>query len=170
MTGPAITGRVTDLGGVPTLFVMAAEAEYGPALKARFTPLMTGIGPIEAALATGIALSRLAEEGRLPRLVVSLGSAGSARLEQGATIFADNCSSCHGEKGTGDINQGAPNLTDDFWIYGGDDATIFQTVYGGRQGWMPSWETRLTETDRKILALYVQDLGQQAGNPPVPAP
>ena len=88
MTGPAISGRVTDLGGVPTLFVMAAEAEYGPALKARFTPLMTGIGPIEAALATGIALSRLAEEGRLPRLVVSLGSAGSARLEQGAVYQA----------------------------------------------------------------------------------
>lgn len=94
----------------------------------------------------------------------------AARREQGATIFAENCASCHGERGTGDITQGAPNLTDDFWIYGGDDAAIFQTVNDGRQGWMPSWETRLTETDRKILALYIQDLGQQSGNPPVPAP
>lgn len=83
-----MTDLITDLGGVPTLFIMAAQAEYGPALKSRFTPLMTGIGPIEAALATGIALTRLQAEGRLPRLVVSLGSAGSARLEQGAVYQA----------------------------------------------------------------------------------
>lgn len=87
-----MTDLVTDLGGVPTLFVMAAEAEYGPALKARFTPLMTGIGPIEAALAMGMALTRLQTEGRLPRLVVSLGSAGSARLEQGAIYQAASVS------------------------------------------------------------------------------
>ena len=94
----------------------------------------------------------------------------AARLEQGATIFAENCASCHAEDGAGDLAQGAPNLTDEFWIYGGDDASIFQTVYGGRQGWMPSWEARLTETDRKILALYIRDLGRQAGNTPVPTP
>lgn len=87
-----MTDLVTDLGGVPTLFVMAAEAEYGPALKSRFTPLMTGIGPIEAALAMGMALTRLQTEGRLPRLVVSLGSAGSARLEQGAIYQAASVS------------------------------------------------------------------------------
>lgn len=96
--------------------------------------------------------------------------APAARLEQGATIFAENCASCHGEDGSGNISLGAPNLTDDFWIYGGDDAAIFQTVHDGRQGWMPAWEGRLTETERKILTLYVQDLGRQAGNPPVPAP
>ena len=87
-----MTDLITDLGGVPTLFVMAAEAEYGPALKARFTPLMTGIGPIEAALAMGMVLTRLQTEGRLPRLVVSLGSAGSARLEQGAIYQAASVS------------------------------------------------------------------------------
>ena len=87
-----MTDLITDLGGVPTLFVMAAEAEYGPALKSRFTPLMTGIGPIEAALAMGMVLTRLQTEGRLPRLVVSLGSAGSARLEQGAIYQAASVS------------------------------------------------------------------------------
>ena len=87
-----MTPVVTDLGGVPTLFVMAAEAEYGPALKSRFTPLMTGIGPVEAALGTGITLARLQGAGQLPRLVVSLGSAGSARLEQGAVYQAGSVS------------------------------------------------------------------------------
>ena len=59
------------------LFVMAVEDEYGPHLKARFDPLMIGVGPVEAALSTGLALQRLDREGDLPDLVVSLGSAGS---------------------------------------------------------------------------------------------
>lgn len=75
---------LTDLAGRRVLFVMAADAEYGPALKARIRPLMTGVGPIESALAMGIALQSLAAETRLPDLVVSLGSAGSRPLEQGA--------------------------------------------------------------------------------------
>lgn len=75
---------LTDLAGRRVLFVMAADAEYGPALKARIRPLMTGVGPIESALAMGIALQSLAAETRLPDLVVSLGSAGSRLLEQGA--------------------------------------------------------------------------------------
>ncbi|MDO5642065.1 MAG: 5'-methylthioadenosine/S-adenosylhomocysteine nucleosidase [Paracoccus sp. (in: a-proteobacteria)] len=85
-----MTAPLTDLGGVPTLFVMAADAEYGPALQARFTPLMTGIGPVEAALAMGMTLARMQAEGRLPRLVVSLGSAGSARLEQAGIYQASS--------------------------------------------------------------------------------
>src|SRR3546814_4787603 len=59
------------------LFVMAVEAEYGPHLRARFDPLMIGVGPVEAALNTGLALQRLDQDGALPDLVVSLGSAGS---------------------------------------------------------------------------------------------
>ncbi|WCP14141.1 Futalosine hydrolase [Sphingobium sp. AntQ-1] len=59
------------------LFVMAVDAEYGPHLRARFTPLLTGVGPVEAAVATGMALQELARQGALPDLVVCLGSAGS---------------------------------------------------------------------------------------------
>ncbi|MFD2237160.1 5'-methylthioadenosine/S-adenosylhomocysteine nucleosidase [Aureimonas populi] len=72
------------LAGRRVLFVMAAPAEFGPALQARVRPLITGVGPIEAALNTGIALQRLAVAGQAPDLVVSMGSAGSRTLEQGA--------------------------------------------------------------------------------------
>jgi adenosylhomocysteine nucleosidase len=64
------------------LYVMATELEYGPALKSRITPLITGVGPVEAAAGVTERLTRLAVEDRLPLLVVSLGSAGSAQLEQ----------------------------------------------------------------------------------------
>ncbi|WP_304615485.1 5'-methylthioadenosine/S-adenosylhomocysteine nucleosidase [Paracoccus sp. (in: a-proteobacteria)] len=68
------------IAGLPVLFVMAARAEYGPALAARINPLITGIGPIEAAVQLTAALAGMAER---PRLIVSLGSAGSSRLVQG---------------------------------------------------------------------------------------
>lgn len=71
---------------MPILYLMAAAAEYGPHLKARINPVMTGVGPVEAAVATTLALARCGS--RMPRLVVSLGSAGSRRLEQGEVYQA----------------------------------------------------------------------------------
>ena len=73
---------ITSLGGRSVLFLMAAEAEYGPHLRALFKPVMTGVGPVEAAVVTTATLSELARTDTLPELVVSLGSAGSRALEQ----------------------------------------------------------------------------------------
>ncbi|MCR6672740.1 5'-methylthioadenosine/S-adenosylhomocysteine nucleosidase [Devosia ginsengisoli] len=64
------------------LYVMAVEAEYGPHLRSRITPLITGIGPVEAAVAATRALAEARHAGALPEMVVSLGSAGSRVLEQ----------------------------------------------------------------------------------------
>ncbi|UHS60200.1 5'-methylthioadenosine/S-adenosylhomocysteine nucleosidase [Agrobacterium vaccinii] len=74
--------ETVDVAGKRLLFVMAADAEYGLHLKARFKPLMTGVGPVEAAVSLTAALSELNYAGRSPHLVVSLGSAGSRVLEQ----------------------------------------------------------------------------------------
>lgn len=74
---------IHDFGGKSVLFVMAADPEYGPELRARITPLMTGIGPVEAAVVLAEALAALSAERALPDLVVCLGSAGSRVLKQG---------------------------------------------------------------------------------------
>lgn len=63
------------------LFVMATEQEYGSALQRRIEPLITGVGPVEAASATSEALARLEAEHDLPQLVFSIGSAGSKKLK-----------------------------------------------------------------------------------------
>jgi len=84
------------------------------------------------------------------------------RLAEGQVLFMDNCASCHGDEATGDTDLGAPNLTDDHWIYGGDDAAIFTTILRGREGWMPSWESRLELADRKLLTAYIEDLKEAA--------
>lgn len=81
-----------SVAGRRVLFVMAAEQEYGPHLRARFSPLITGVGPVEAAVSATSALVALAARGEGPDLVVSLGSAGSARLEQCAVYQAHSVS------------------------------------------------------------------------------
>ncbi len=73
--------QVTRIGGRRVAFVMATDHEYGPCLAERFVPLITGVGPVEAAIGTTQALAGMAE---LPELVVSIGSAGSRRLPLGS--------------------------------------------------------------------------------------
>jgi adenosylhomocysteine nucleosidase len=83
---------ITSVGGKRLLFVMAVDAEYGPHLKRRFTPLMTGVGPVEAGVRLGAELALLSEHDALPDLVVSLGSAGSRTLEQTEVYQASSVS------------------------------------------------------------------------------
>ncbi len=77
-----MTYEMKPIAGKNVLFVMAADAEYGVFLRTRISPLMTGVGPVEAAIVLTKELARLSSHDDLPDLVVSLGSAGSATLEQ----------------------------------------------------------------------------------------
>jgi len=90
--------------------------------------------------------------------VLSLTS-GSAATGPGAEIFKENCVACHGDKAQGDKEQGAPSLKDAVWLYGGDKATVVQTINGSRKGVMPAWAGRLDEATIKSLAVYVHSLG-----------
>ncbi|MFD2649598.1 5'-methylthioadenosine/S-adenosylhomocysteine nucleosidase [Devosia albogilva] len=74
------------------LYVMAAEPEYGPALRARISPLMCGIGPVESAVAVTRELADRQARGDFPALVVSLGSAGSRTLVQAEVYQASSVS------------------------------------------------------------------------------
>ena len=76
--------HLSRIGDLAVLFVMATEQEYGPFLQRLIKPLITGVGPVEAAAATAAALATLAAAGTPPDLVFSLGSAGSRRLEHAA--------------------------------------------------------------------------------------
>jgi adenosylhomocysteine nucleosidase len=74
------------------LYVMATEVELGPCLKAHIRPVITGVGPVEAAAATASVLARLKDNGGLPDVIVCLGSAGSRRLVQGEVYQASSVS------------------------------------------------------------------------------
>ncbi len=77
----------------------------------------------------------------------------------GGILFSDNCASCHGARGLGDRNQGAPNLADAIWLYGGDPDSLTETITYSRFGVMPAWGQRLTEADVRAVSAYVHSLG-----------
>ena len=83
----------------------------------------------------------------------------AALAAEGATVFAENCAACHTEAGTGDRTQGAPNLTDAIWLYGGTVDDLTYTINNARFGVMPNWNQRLSEADIRSVALYVHGLG-----------
>ena len=76
----------------------------------------------------------------------------------GKATFDTVCFACHGPDGKGNPIMGAPNLTDNVWLYGGDEATITETVTKGRTGQMPAWGDKLGEQRVKLLAAYVTRL------------
>ena len=88
----------------------------------------------------------------------------SADIEQGQKIFAANCVACHGPEGKGTEAMGAPNLTDNVWLYGSSFGQIQQTLRYGRNGRMPAQEHILGNDKVHLLAAYVYSLSQQPEN------
>jgi len=76
----------------------------------------------------------------------------------GEAVYQQACAACHGADGTGMTAMGAPNLTDNIWLYGSTYEWIRETVEHGRQNEMPAQEGRLTDDQIQILAAYVYSL------------
>jgi cytochrome c oxidase cbb3-type subunit 3 len=91
-------------------------------------------------------------------------SLSGGELDAGAQaaqpMFVALCSACHGVDGKGNKIFGAPNLTDDIWLYGGSAETIRETLVKGRNGQMPAHGELFGENRTKILAAYVASLSQ----------
>lgn len=104
-----------------------------------------------------------ADRAALSEYVAAMPS-GEADPESGAaSLFAENCATCHGEGGTGGLLNGAPSLVDQAAIYGQDVETVMETLWRGRQGLMPSWSERLSDVEINALALYVARMSGEAG-------
>ena len=83
----------------------------------------------------------------------------ATKVAAGEVVFADNCSACHADDASGDRLQGAPNLKDAIWLYGGDYEALTATVTDSRFGVMPSWSDKLTEAEIRAVSVYVHQLG-----------
>lgn len=91
-------------------------------------------------------------------LTLSGRTADQNLAEAGKAKFAMFCVGCHGVDGKGNVAIGAPNLTDDVWLYGGSPLMIQQTIRGGRTNMMPEWHNRLGQERVHLLAAYVYSL------------
>ncbi|SEP65537.1 cytochrome c oxidase cbb3-type subunit 3 [Solimonas aquatica] len=87
----------------------------------------------------------------------------AAKREAGLAQFQQTCAACHGPEGKGNPMLGAPNLTDDTWLYGGDAKTVRETITNGRHGQMPAHETVLTADEIRVVAAYVESLSNPTG-------
>ena len=86
-------------------------------------------------------------------------------VAQGASIFDQNCALCHDKNGKGMISAGAPNLTDQIWLYGGERETVRNTLRYGRAGVMPQWEDKLGNERIMLVVAYVYSLSDKNPKP-----
>ena len=91
-------------------------------------------------------------------LTLSGQQADAALAEKGKERFTTVCAACHMPDGTGNQMLGAPNLTDDTWLYGGDIEDIKTTLYKGRMGQMPAFKKLLGDAKIHLLTAYVYSL------------
>lgn len=119
----------------------------------------TRVGDMPAFVADGMLDRQQANDVTEYVLAFSGRAEDAEAAKRGTEVFADNCAACHGENGKGDQDLGAPNLTDEIWLYGGDRETILTTLSNGRRGVMPAWEGRLDPVTIKQLVVYVHSLG-----------
>ena len=86
------------------------------------------------------------------------------RVVPGKRHFDAFCVACHGADGTGNTAMGAPNLTDNVWLYGSSEASIVKTIMNGRENMMPAQKDLLTEDQIRLLAAWVWGLSNNSGN------
>ena len=100
--------------------------------------------------------------------VLSLSGRSTAAdaAKRGEETFKTTCAACHGAEGKGNQALGAPNLTDNVWLYGGSLATVTETISKGRQGQMPAHKDLLGEPRVHVLAAYVYAQSQESAAAP----
>lgn len=142
---PKLNDGVWQWGGDPaTLLATIREGR-----KAAMPALGAALGSEQAVTETAVYVQSLSG---LP-VDDSLAAAG-------AKHFANVCAACHGADGRGNPALGAPNLTDNDWLYGSSLDVIKYGINNGRQGQMPAFETQIGETQSRLVAAYVYSLSQ----------
>ena len=83
-------------------------------------------------------------------------------ISAGSNIFQTVCAACHGKLGEGVVG---PNLTDDYWLHGGDIKDVFKTIkYGWPEKGMKSWKDDYSPLQLAQLASYIKSI--HGTNPP----
>lgn len=92
---------------------------------------------------------------------LSNGTAASESHASGKARYESTCAACHGLEGKGLQPLGAPDLTDDDWLYGSDLASVMGSIRDGRSGEMPAWRGRLSENEARAIAAWLYTSGER---------
>jgi len=101
-------------------------------------------------------------------LALSKHQGDPAAVERGEKLFQDKgvCYDCHSRDAAGIPDYGAPNLTDDDWLYGGDEKTIYKSIYDGRHGRCPGWIGKLRFSTIREIAIYIHANSKESPESP----
>lgn len=152
--------------GFPSL--LGANLLWGNSPEQVMKTIRVGINSVHAETRTSqmpaFGRDGLLDRHQIGQLASYVRGLSNARGADAAAIaaFQENCATCHGQAATGNLELGAPNLTDADWVYGSDLQAVYRTIWNGRQGHMPSWEQRLSPVDIKLMALFLVDLRRRA--------
>lgn len=154
-------------GGFPTL----ADDDWiwGGSLEAIQQTIRHGIRNTEDDEARTSIMPRFGADGMLTAaqigdvaeyvLSMSGRATDQAAAGRGQAIFAEQCVACHGDRGEGNRDVGAPRLSDQVWLYGNTKAQIMAMINNPRMGVMPAWQGRLDPAVVNMLTVYVHSLG-----------
>lgn len=153
-------GRGNTAVGAPDLTDDAWLYGDGEAIRAS---IAGGRGGVMPALGAALGEDGVREVAAYVYRLNGRDGADAALAEAGKARYQTLCIACHGPDATGNPALGAPNLSDDAWLYGGELATIETSVRDGRQGKMPAWDSRLSDADISMLSAWIHAAG--AGRP-----
>ena len=148
---PNLTDKVWHWGGQPEQ-ILQTVLEGRNAVMPAWGPVLKGMGGEHA-------------QDYVIAYVRSLGSkdkaaSGDYMAAQGKALYEGVCVACHGPDGKGNQALGAPDLTDNYWLYGNSNDSLNQTLAEGRKGMMPAHRQLLGETRSRLVAAYVWSLSQ----------
>ena len=97
--------------------------------------------------------------------------ADQAAVARGSAIFQVKgvCYDCHSADAAGNPDYGAPAFTDKDWLYGGDEKTVYESIYSGRHGLCPAWIGKLKPAVIRALAVYINHVSHKPQAPGGPA-
>lgn len=130
---------------------------YGGSPEQIMQSITNGRHGIMPSMSAQVSASEASDIAQYVRSLSGLAS-DSLQVVRGKGAFEANCIACHGVDGKGNQALGAPNLTDDVWLYGSSEATIVQTILGGRDNQMPAQEGILTPEQIRMLTAWVWGL------------
>ena len=96
--------------------------------------------------------ARLAAEGSVTSESLVALSRDDATVARGRQVFTTTCQACHAAGGAGNIG---PNLTDEYWLYGGTPEQMFHTVTHGTPRGMPAWGPQLSAQRVQSVVAYL---------------
>jgi cytochrome c oxidase cbb3-type subunit 3 len=143
-----------DAGGQADMFPNLTDDawQWGGSLPQIEQTLRLGRTAIMPPLASAFADGDVAD---VVAYVQALSSPQGAAGQPGEASFRMLCAACHGADGTGNELLGAPDLTDDAWLYGSSAEDIAESILNGRMGEMPAFDQRLDDTQIRMLAAWL---------------